>query len=109
MTGIPFPVDTLAFLKNTSLGAIQLTRLGRLKTQLSWMRGLPLFRTLAEQIFHQARKLSQSHPPTARWDLTVAEKREVIELYRESNTVFKRLLGSQARRTDWKRWFSEIE
>jgi hypothetical protein len=109
VTGIPVPGVNPEQLKNSSLGATQLTRLGQLKAQLSWMRRFPVLRGLAARIFYQARKRIQSEPVSTRWVLSAAEKRQVIELYRESNALFKKLLGSSARRTDWKQWFATVE
>jgi hypothetical protein len=109
MTGIPVPDGAPDHPKNSSLGATQLTRLGQLKARLSWTRRIPVLRTFAERIFYQARKRIQSEPPATRWVLTAAEKRDVIELYRESNALFKKLLGSAARRAEWKQWFATLE
>jgi hypothetical protein len=107
--GIPVPTANTAEPKNASLGKEQLERLGRLKTSWAWARRFPIARHVAPTIFYQARKRIQREKPGTRWVLSAGEQRQVRDAYRESNARFKKMLGSAARRADWKRWFAEAE
>lgn len=108
-TGIRVPPSTNAPAKNASLGKEQLVRLGELKRRLSKYRSIPVLEKLAAWLYFSARGRIQGETQGARWVLTVGEKREIVERYRESNARFKKLLGSASRRDEWKRWFAELE
>lgn len=108
-TGVPVPEATNREAKNASLGKDQLVELGELKMKLARWRNVPLMPVIAEKSFYRLRKRLQSEKPSARWSLTAAEKRAVIEFYRESNANFKKSLGGAARRADWKQWFATLE
>ncbi len=108
-TGIPIPAARNHEAKNASLGKSHLVELGEMKARLARWRTVPLIKIVAEKFFYQLRKRLQSEKPLARWSLTSAEKQAVVELYRESNANFKRMLGGAARRTEWKQWFATLE
>jgi hypothetical protein len=108
-TGIRVPEAGTSKSKNASLGKTQLTRLGEFKAKWSWTRSVPLARDLARLAFFALRRRIQAEAPGARWVPTAAEKRRIVDVYRDSNARFKKLLGAAARRPEWKRWFSEIE
>lgn len=108
-TGIPIPEATIPEAKNASLGKSHLVELGELKVRLARWRTVPLIKTIAEKAFYQLRKRLQSEKPSMRWSLTAAEKRAVIEHYRESNANFKKILGGAARRAEWKQWFDTLD
>lgn len=106
---IPIPDATTNHKKNASLGKDQLRRLADLKRTLAGMRRIPGVRRLAAKVFYTARKRISQEAQSQRWTLTSPERREIVELYRESNARFKEYLGSAARQKDWKRWFSELD
>ena len=106
---IPIPDATTNHKKNASLGKDQLRRLADLKRTLAGMGRIPGVRRLAAKVFYTARKRISQEAQSQRWTLTSPERREIVELYRESNARFKEYLGSAARQKDWKRWFSELD
>lgn len=106
---IPIPDATTNHKKNASLGKDQLRRLADLKRTLAGMGSIPGVRRLAAKVFYTARKRISQEAQSQRWTLTSPERREIVELYRESNARFKEYLGSAARQKDWKRWFSELD
>ncbi len=106
---IPIPDATTNHKKNASLGKDQLRRLADLKRTLAGMRRIPGVRRLAAKVFYTARKRISQEAQSQRWTLTSPERREIVELYRESNARFKEYLGSAARQKGWKRWFSELD
>jgi hypothetical protein len=108
-TGIRTPEVNTSESKNASLGKAQLNRLGEFKAKWAWARPIPLVRDLARLAFFALRKRIQAELPSARWTPTNAEKRAIADIYRDSNARFKKLLGTSARRPEWKRWFSEME
>lgn len=108
-TGIRIPDATTSVSTNSSLGKAQLERLGEFKVKWAWTRAVPVARDLARIAFFALRKRIQAEAPGTRWTPTAAEKRAIADFYRDSNARFKKMLGSAARRPDWKRWFSEIE
>ena len=107
--GIPLPDPTTTDKKNASLGIEQLRRLAELKRKLAWSREIPGVRRLAAQVFFEVRKAIHREVQSPKWTLSAPERREIIELYRESNARFKKYLGASARQTDWKRWFAELD
>lgn len=106
---IPIPDATTKHKKNASLGKDQLRRLAQLKRTMAGMRRIVGVRRLAAMFFYAVRKRIRQESPSSRWTLTSPERREIVELYRESNARFKGYLGSAARQSDWKRWFSELD
>jgi hypothetical protein len=106
---IPIPDATTNHKKNASLGKDQLRRLAQLKQTLAGMRRIVGVSRLAAMVFYSVRKRIRQESPSPRWTLTSPERREIVELYRESNARFKGYLGSAARQSDWKRWFSELD
>lgn len=108
-TAIRIPDAQPSNTKNASLGKRQLERLGEYKGKWAWTRGVPVIREVARIGFFALRKQIQAEKPGLRWSPSATEKRQIVELYRESNARLKKLLGSAARRPEWKRWFSEIE
>jgi hypothetical protein len=106
---IPIPDATTNHKKNASLGKDQLRRLADLKRTLAGMRRIPGVRRLAAKVFYTVRKRVSQEAQSQRWTLTSPERREIVELYRESNARFKEYLGSAARQNDSKRWFSELD
>ena len=106
---IPIPDATTTEKKNPSLGKDQLRQLAELKRKLSGLRKIPGIRRLAATFFYVARKSIRREAQSRKWSLTAPERREIVELYRESNARFKKYLGAAARQNDWKRWFSELE
>ena len=108
-TKIRIPDARSSHTMNASLGKRQLERLGEFKAKWAWARRVPVIRDLARLRFFALRKRIQAEKPGLRWTPSAADKRQIVELYRESNARFKKLLGSAARRPEWKRWFSEIE
>ncbi len=108
-TGIVIPAPTSGGLKNVSLGMYQLLKLGELKAKWAWMRGVPVLQNIAATLFYANRTRIQAEAPSKRWTITASERRSIEDFYRDSNAEFKRLLGSAARRADWKRWFAGLE
>ncbi len=108
-TGISFPAARKDTPTNASLGREQLERLAALKRQLAWTRSIPFIRNVGERFYYAVRKRIRVESPGKKWVLTAAEKRHVVEFYRESNARFKKLLGSAARNKQWNRWFSEVD
>lgn len=107
--GIPIPDATTAEKKNASLGKEQLRRLAELKRQLSVFRRIPGIRRLAARFFFAVRKNIRREAQSPKWIVTASERREIVELYRESNARFKKFLGAAARQKDWQRWFAELD
>ncbi len=107
--GIPIPDAISTERKNAALGKAQLQRLAELKRRLSGLRRIAGLRRLAAMFFYAVRKNIAREVQGSKWTLTPSERREIVELYRESNARFKKLLGATARQKDWKRWFSELE
>jgi hypothetical protein len=106
---IPIPDATTKHKKNASLGKDQLRRLAHLKRTLAGMRRIVGVRRLAAMVFYAVRKRIRQESQSSRWSLTSPERRQIVELYRESNARFKGYLGSAARQKDWKRWFAELD
>jgi len=106
---IPIPDATTNHKKNASMGKDQLRRLADLKRMLAGMRRIAGVRRLAAKVFYTVRKRISQEAQSPRWTLTSPERREIVELYSESNARFKECLGSAARQKDWKRWFSELD
>jgi hypothetical protein len=95
--------------KNASLGKSQLRRLAELKRKLAGFRRIPGIRRLASRYFFAVRQSIRREAQSPKWILTAPERREIVDLYRESNSRFKKLLGAAARQNEWKRWFSELD
>jgi hypothetical protein len=106
---IPIPDAVTSEKKNASMGKEQLERLATLKHRLAGFRRIPGVRRLATMFFYAVRKKIRREVHGSKWTLTAAERREIVELYRESNARFKKLLGAGARQKDWKRWFAELD
>ena len=108
-TKIRIPDPQSSNTTNSSLGKRQLERLGEFKSKWAWTRKVPVIRDVARLGFFALRKRIQAEKPGLRWQPSATEKRQIVDFYRDSNARFKKLLGSAARRPEWKRWFSEIE
>ncbi len=106
---IPIPEAKTSHKKNASLGKEQLRRLANLKKTMAGMRRIAGVRRLAALIFYAVRTKIRQEVQSSQWTLTTPERREIVELYRESNARFKAYLGSAARQKDWKRWFAELD
>ncbi len=104
---IPVPDDSGSRV-NESLGRDDLVELAEFKRRWAWARVTPVSNAIATVLFNRMRARFRRNP-RPRWALTPAQKRAIADSYLESNRDLKKLLGSQARRDDWKAWFTEVE